>query len=69
MGTFSFCIGERHIPDEKKEKYNQRIITMMTQGGMMQFETAEMFGKRLMLLKRPDTCSDDIVDKSFTAHS
>ena len=53
MGTFLGYFGDQTIPEEKREEFNQRVLTIMDQGGMLDLEDVSLFGKRVWLLKPP----------------
>lgn len=50
MGTFLDCVGKPHIPDDRQEEFQQRMLCLFREGGMMCDESVEMFGKRITLL-------------------
>lgn len=51
MGTYGTYAGTMDIPEEKKELFATQMATLLNQGGMMEFETVSMYGKKLGLLK------------------
>ena len=53
MGTFLGYFGDQTIPEEKREEFNQRVLTILDQGGMLDLENVSLFGKRVWLLKPP----------------
>lgn len=53
MGTFLGYFGDQTIPEEKREEFNQRVLTILNQGGMLDLEDVSLFGKRVWLLKPP----------------
>ena len=53
MGTFLGYFGDQTIPEDKREEFNQRVLTILDQGGMLDLEDVSLFGKRVWLLKPP----------------
>ena len=58
MGTFLDCVGDPHIPENRQEKFQQRILRLFREGGMMCGERVEMFGKKNTLLYFPEPDED-----------
>lgn len=58
MGTFLGCAGTPHIPENRQEEFQQRILRLLREGGMMCDESVEMFGKRITLLHAPELRED-----------
>ena len=53
MGTYLGYFGDRTIPEDKQEEFTRRVLTILDQGGMMDFEEVQMFGRKLWLLTPP----------------
>ena len=53
MGTYLDYFGDPTIPEEKREEFTQRVLTILDQGGMLDLEDVRLFGKRVWLLKPP----------------
>lgn len=49
----NYYLGDATIPEEIREEFTQRVLTIMDQGGLMGMENAEMFGKQIPLLLPP----------------
>lgn len=58
MGTFLNCVGKPHIPEDRQEEFQQRMLRLFREGGMMCDESVEMFGKRITLLHAPELRED-----------
>ena len=58
MGTFLGCVGKPHIPEDRQEEFQQRMLRLFREGGMMCDESAEMFGKKITLLYAPELRED-----------
>ena len=65
MGSFAGYYGECHVPEEKKAELKERMLTLLIQGGMMDYSTADMFGYSLSLLKAPTYDENDQVVVSY----
>lgn len=50
MGTFAGYYGSKHIPKDKRDEFTGRVLKILEQGGMMQFETVNMFGRNIELM-------------------
>lgn len=50
MGTQITFQGDMAIPKEKLSEFNERVLMILNQGGMMGIEQVELFGKRIALL-------------------
>ena len=62
MGTYLDYFGDPTIPEEKREEFTQRVLTILDQGGMLDLEDVSLFGKRIWLLKPPqDLPGKDII--------
>lgn len=61
MGSFAGYFGEARVPEEKKAELKERMLTLLTQGGMMDYNTVSMFGYKLSLLKLPAYDGDENV--------
>ena len=53
MGTFLGYFGDQTIPQDKREEFTQRVLTILDQGGMLDLADVSLFGKRVWLLKPP----------------
>lgn len=51
MGTYLGYYGDRTIPEDKREEFTRRVLTILEQGGMMDLEEVSMFGKKIWLMK------------------
>ena len=51
MGTYLGYFGDRTIPEDKREEFPQRVLTILNQGGMMDLEEVSMFGRKIWLMK------------------
>ena len=51
MGTYLGYYGDRTIPENKREEFTRRVLTILNQGGMMDLEEVSMFGKKIWLMK------------------
>ena len=58
MGTFLDCVGKPHIPEDRREEFQQRMLRLFREGGMMCDESVEMFGKKITLLYTPELRED-----------
>ena len=58
MGTFLDCVGKPHIPEYQQEEFQQRMLRLFREGGMMCGERVEMFGKKNSLLYFPEPDED-----------
>ena len=47
MGTFLGYFGDQTIPEDKREEFTQRVLTILDQGGMLDLEDVSLFGKRV----------------------
>ena len=53
MGTYLDYFGDQTIPEDKREEFTQRVLTILDQGGMMALEEVSIFGKRIWLMSPP----------------
>ena len=51
MGTYLGYFGDRTVPENKREEFTRRVLTILNQGGMMDLEEVSMFGKKIWLMK------------------
>lgn len=58
MGTFLSCVGEPHIPDDRREEFRRRMLRLLREGGMMNTEDVMLFGKSVSLLYFPEPDED-----------
>ena len=66
MGTFVGVMGDVSIPKEQRETYVAQMLTVLTQGGMMQYDTIQLYGKNMMLIHKPEFDTDrDVVDWQY----
>lgn len=66
MGTFVGVMGDVSIPKEQWETYVEQMLTVLTQGGMIQYDTIQLYGKNIMLIHRPEFDTDrGVVDWQY----
>ena len=66
MGTFVGVMGNVSIPKEQWETYVEQMLTVLTQGGMMQYDTIQLYGKNIMLVHKPEFDTDrGVVDWQY----
>ena len=66
MGTFVGVMGNVSIPKEQWETYVEQMLTVLTQGGMMQYDTIQLYGKNIMLAHKPEFDTDrGVVDWQY----
>lgn len=53
MGSFTGYYGECNVPEEKKPELKERMQKLLTVGGMMDYETVEILGYKLDVLRPP----------------
>lgn len=58
MGTFLHCVGYPHIPEDRAKEFQDRILRLLREGGMMNLEEVTLFGKKLFLLHFPEPDKD-----------
>lgn len=58
MGTFVGVMGDVSIPKEQWKTYVEQMLTVLTQGGMMQYDTIQLYGKNMMLIHKPEFDTD-----------
>lgn len=58
MGTLVGVMGDVSIPKEHWETYAAQMLTVLTQGGMMQYDTIQLYGKNIMLIHKPEFDTD-----------
>lgn len=51
MGKYLGYFGNRTTPEDKREEFTRRVLTILDQGGMMDLEEVSMFGKKIWLMK------------------
>lgn len=61
MGSFAGYFGEARVPEGKRAELKERMLALLTQGGMMDYSTVSMFGYKLSLLKPPTYDGDENV--------
>ena len=61
MGPFLDCVGKPHIPEDRREEFQQRMLRLFREGGMMCWERVEMFGKKNTLLYFPELDEDSYI--------
>ena len=54
MGTFLGCVGTPHIPEERQKEFRGRMLRLLREGGMMNTEEVNLFGKKISLLHFPE---------------
>ena len=66
MGTYVGVMGDVSIPKEHWETYAAQMLTVLTQGGMMQYDTIQLYGKNIMLIQKPEFDTDrGVVDWQY----
>lgn len=58
MGTFVGVMGDVSIPKEQWKTYVEQMLTVLTQGGMMQYGTIQLYEKNIMLIHKPEFDTD-----------
>lgn len=58
MGTFLGDYGGTGIPENKLEECTRRMLKILDAGGMMDIEAVSLYGRRLVLLRRPEVDMD-----------
>ena len=58
MGTFLGCVGTPHIPEERQKEFRGRMLRLLREGGMMNTEEVNLFGKKISLLHFPEPDKD-----------
>lgn len=69
MGTYAGYWGDMTIPEEGRDEFNQRMLYLLEQGRMMNFEQIQIHGKEITLLtsapnrlqQSPDTTFSSVV--------
>lgn len=54
MGTFVGIAGEVSIPEERQREYVSHMLTILSNGGMLQSETVRLFGRFVTLIHFPE---------------
>lgn len=56
MGTFAGFLGNPTIPEEKRDEFNRRMLYLLEQGGMLNIEQIQIYGKQIGLFAplKPD---------------
>ena len=54
MGTFVNFYGDMTVAPEKLPELTERMARLWEQGGMMQVEDVNLFGKHISLLHQPE---------------
>lgn len=58
MGTFLGDYGGTEIPENKLEECTQHVLRILDVGGMMDIEEVSLYGRRLVLLRKPEIDTD-----------
>ena len=58
MGTFLGDYGGTGIPESKLEECTQHVLRILDAGGMMDIDEVSLYGRRLVLLRRPEVDMD-----------
>ena len=58
MGTFVGVMGDVSVPKEQWETHVAQMLAVLTQGGMMQYDTIQLYGKNIMLIHNPEFDTD-----------
>ena len=54
MGTFVGIAGEVSIPEERQYEYVSHMLTILSNGGMLQSETVRLYGRFVTLIHFPE---------------
>lgn len=55
---FVGVMGDVSISEEKRETYVAQMLAVLTQGGMMQYDTIQLYGKNIILIHKPEFDTD-----------
>jgi len=62
MGVYGRYLGNKNVPDEKKEIFNKQMEKILSYGGMMFIDSVRMFGRELILMSpfenMPGECAE-----------
>lgn len=58
MGTYVGVMGDISIPKEQWKTCVAQMLAVLTQGGMMQYDTIQLYGKNIMLIHKPEFDTD-----------
>lgn len=53
MDTYAYYLGNMKIPREKQKEFNERMLKILEQGGMMTIESLKLCGYRIFLIHPP----------------
>lgn len=65
MGTFGGYMGNMIIEEAKKDMFTQDIMKLFNYGGMMQFDTVNIYGKEVALIRTPEVDEEGKVNFHF----
>lgn len=66
MGTYVGVMGDVSVPKEQWETHVAQMLAVLTQGGMMQYDTIQLYGKNIMLIHKPEFDTDrGVVDWQY----
>lgn len=66
MGTFVGVMGDVSVPKKQWETHVAQMLAVLTQGGMMQYDTIQLYGKNIMLIHKPEFDTDrGVVDWQY----
>jgi len=60
MGTFINVVkpDDVVIPEDKRQEFAERALTVFMQGGMLSFDKVSLYGKKIYMLKKPALTED-----------
>lgn len=50
MGTFAYYTGQVLIPEDKKQEFNENMMILLQQGGMVNLDTVNLYDKKIVLM-------------------
>lgn len=53
MNTYAYYLGNMKIPQSKQQEFNERMLRILKQGGMMALEALNLYGYQLSLIRPP----------------
>ena len=69
MGTFLGCVGTPHIPEERQKEFRGRMLRLLREGGMMNTEEVNLFGKKISLLHFPEPDEDGFFQVCYNSRT
>ena len=58
MGTYVGVMGDVSVPKEHWETCVEQMLPVLTQGGMMQYDTIQLYGKNIIVVHKPEFDTD-----------